>query len=109
MADIVTYDEWRKLDLRVAEVVEAKEHPEADKLLILKITIGKEERTIVAGIKPQYKPEDLVGKKIVVFTNLQPRALRGVTSEGMLLAAVDGDNVVLLQPEQDIPSGAKIQ
>lgn len=107
--ETISYDEWRRLDLRIADVVEARDHPEADKLLILKIKIDTEERTIVAGIKQSYRPQYLVGKKIVVFTNLQPRALRGVMSEGMLLAAVDGEKVVLLQPEQDIPSGAKIQ
>ncbi len=105
----VTYDDWRKLELRIAEVIDAKEHPEADKLLILKVKIGAEERTIVAGIKQHYTPKQIIGKKIVVFANLQPRTLRGVTSQGMLLAAVDGDKVILLQPEKDIASGAKIQ
>lgn len=109
MVETVTYEDWRKLDLRVAEVLDAKEHPEADKLLILQVKIGDAERTIVAGIKQHYKPEKLIGKKIIVFANLQPRQLRGVTSEGMLLAAVLDDKVVVLQPEQDIPSGAKIQ
>ncbi|MDP1695196.1 MAG: methionine--tRNA ligase subunit beta [Candidatus Woesearchaeota archaeon] len=107
--EIASYDDWRKLEFRVAEVMEAKEHPEADKLLILKVKIGTEERTIVAGIKHHYTPKDLVGKKVIIVANLQPRTLRGVTSEGMVLAAVDGDQVVLLQPEKDIPSGAKVQ
>lgn len=109
MTELASYDDWRKLEFRVAEVIDAQEHPEADKLLILKVKIGTEERTIVAGIKQHYQPKDLIGKKIIVFANLQPRTLRGVTSEGMLLAAVDGDKVVVLQPEKDIPSGAKVQ
>ena len=107
--EAVSYDDWRKLDLRVAEVVKADPHPDAEKLLVLRLKIGTEERTVVAGIKAYYAPETLIGKKVVVFTNLQPRALRGITSEGMILAAVDGDTVVLLQPEKDIVSGAKIQ
>jgi len=109
MTEIASYEDWRKLEFRVAEVLEAQEHPEADKLLILKVKIGSEERTIVAGIKQHYKPKDLVGKKVIVVANLQPRTLRGIISEGMVLAAVDGDQVVLLQPEKDIPSGAKVQ
>ncbi len=109
MTETASYEDWRKLEFRVAEVLEAKEHPEADKLLILKVKIGTEERTIVAGIKQHYKPDDLVGKKVIIVANLQPRTLRGVTSEGMVLAAVDGDKVILLQPEKDIASGAKIQ
>ena len=109
MTETASYDDWRKLEFRVAEVLEAQEHPEADKLLILKVKIGAEERTIVAGIKQYYKPEDLLGKEVIVVANLQPRTLRGVTSEGMVLAAVDGDTVVLLQPEKDISSGAKVQ
>ncbi len=107
--ETVSYDEWRKLDLRVAEILKAEPHPDADKLLVLRLQIGKEERTVVAGIKAYYDLKKLVGKKVVVFTNLQPRELRGIKSEGMILAAVDGDNVVLLQPEKDIASGAKIQ
>ncbi len=109
MTELASYDDWRKLEFRVAEVIDAQEHPEADKLLILKVKIGTEERTIVAGIKQHYQPKDLIGKKIIVFANLQPRTLRGVTSQGMLLAAVDGDKVVVLLPEKDIPSGAKVQ
>ena len=109
MTEIASYEDWRKLEFRVAEVLEAQEHPEADKLLILKVKIGSEERTIVAGIKQHYNPKDLVGKKVIVVANLQPRTLRGIISEGMVLAAVDGDQVVLLQPEKDIPSGAKVQ
>ena len=105
----ITYDDWRKLDLRVGEVIKSEAHPDAEKLLVLRLKIGKEERTVVAGIKAYYDPKKLVGKKVVVLTNLQPRELRGIKSEGMILAAVDGDNVVLLQPEKDIPSGAKIQ
>lgn len=109
MADIVTYDDWRKLDLRVAEVLKAEPHPDADKLLVLRLKLGTEERTVVAGIKHSYDPKTLVGKKVVMLTNLQPRELRGIKSEGMILAAVDKDKVVLLEPEQDINSGAKIQ
>ena len=104
----IEFNDWQNLDLRVAEVLEVEDHPDADKLYVLKIKIGDEERTIVAGVKQSYSKEELTGKKIIVFTNLKPAVLRGVKSEGMLLAASDGDKVVLLTPEKDINSGAKI-
>ena len=104
----IEFNDWQNLDFRVAEVLEVEDHPDADRLYVLKIKIGEEERTIVAGIKKHYAKEELVGKKIIVFTNLKPAVLRGVKSEGMLLAASEGDKVVLLTPEKDIDSGAKI-
>lgn len=106
----IEFNDWQNLDLRVAEVLEVEDHPDADKLYVLKIKIKDEEKTIVAGVKQHYSKEELVGKKIIVFTNLKPVVLRGVKSEGMLLAASDDskEKVVLLTPEKDIESGAKI-
>ncbi len=106
----INFNEWQKFDFRVAKILEAEDHPNADKLFVLKVSLGDEQRTIVAGIKSHYKKEELIGKKIIVFTNLEPAVLRGVKSEGMLLAAVVGrdDNVVLITPEKDIPEGTKV-
>ncbi len=106
----IEFNEWQKMDFRVAEVLDVQDHPDADKLYVLKVKIGEEERTIVAGIRNYYSKKDLIGKKIVVFTNLKPVILRGVKSEGMLLAASDKnkEKVVFLTPEKDIDSGAKI-
>lgn len=100
-----------KIDLRVAEIKHAEPHPNADKLLILKIDAGDgmEGRQIVAGIRSTYQPEELVGKKIVIVNNLAPATLRGVESQGMLLAAKDGSQVVILTTEKDIKPGSKIQ
>lgn len=106
--ETVKFDEWKKLDLRVAKILDIKDHPNADKLYVLKIKIGKESKTIVAGIRDAYSKEELKGKDIVVFTNLEPATLRGVKSEGMLLAASDGEKVVLLVPDKNIDSGSKI-
>ena len=106
--DKIKFEEWEKFDFRIAEIVEAKEHPDADKLLVLKVKIGNEKRQLVAGIKGQYELEELEGKKVVVFTNLEPVELRGVKSDGMVLAAVDNDKVSLLIPENDVESGSKI-
>ncbi|MBS3172320.1 methionine--tRNA ligase subunit beta [Candidatus Woesearchaeota archaeon] len=106
----IEFEQWENMDLRVAEILDVEDHPNADKLYILKILIGEEERTIVAGIRKYYSKEELIGRKIIVFANLKPVVLRGVKSEGMLLAASDEnkENVVLLTVEKDIESGAKI-
>jgi methionyl-tRNA synthetase len=104
----ITIDEFKKVELRIAEVVEARPVAGADKLLELRIKIGDETRTLAAGIAQYYRPADLVGRKIVVVANLQPRKVRGVESQGMLLAASDGDRVILLTPDKDIPSGAAV-
>jgi len=105
---MVTIGEFRKLELKVATVKEANPHPNADKLLVLKIDPGSEERQIVAGIRGHYAPEELVGRQIVVVANLEPAKLRGVESQGMLLAATDEDRIVILTPEKKVAPGAKI-
>ncbi len=105
---MITIDEFRKLDLRVATIKKAEPHPNADKLLVLQIDLGTEERQIVAGIRNQYAPEELLGKQIVVVANLEPARLRGMESQGMLLAASDGDRIVVLTPEKIVASGSKI-
>lgn len=104
----ITIDDFNKLDLRVAEILEAKRVAGADKLLELRIKIGDSTRTLVAGIAQEYAPESLIGRKIVVVTNLQPRRVRGVESQGMLLAADAGGRAVLLTPDQDVPSGVRV-
>lgn len=106
---MVTIEDFRKLELCVAEVVSATVHPQADKLLILRVRIGEEERTLVAGIRAHYTEAELVGKKIVVVTNLAPAEIRGVTSEGMLLAASEETRLALVVPEKEIASGAKVR
>ena len=105
---MVTLEEFKKLELKVAEIISADPHPNADRLMVLRIRMGEEERTIVAGIRAFYQPSELAGKKIVVVANLAPATLRGVTSEGMLLAASLDNQLTLLVPDREIPSGAKI-
>jgi len=106
---MIPFNDWKKMDLRVGKILEVKDHPNADKLLVFKVDLGDEVRTIVAGIKNYYKKEELKGRKVVVFVNLEQRELRGIKSEGMILAAVKDDKVILLQPEKDIDVGAVIQ
>ncbi len=107
----ITIDEFAKMDLRIAEVIACEKMPKADKLLILKVRLGEEERTVVSGIAQHYSPEEMVGKKVVLVANLKPSKLRGVLSEGMILAASDGDhqNLEVLTIQSDIPSGNRVK
>ena len=110
MAEPIAYDDFAKVELRVARVLEARPHPNADKLLLLQVDVGDQQKQIVAGIRQHYSPEQLVGKLIVVVNNLEPAMLRGEASNGMLLAATSDEKVILLTV--DDPScvvGAKIK
>lgn len=105
----IQYDDFGKLDLRVAEVMTAERVEGADKLLKLSVSLGAEQRIIVSGIAEHYTPESLVGRKIVVLANLAPRKLRGVESQGMLLATTTAEGkVIVLSPEQDAPAGSPV-
>ena len=107
--ELVSYEDFKKLDIRVALIENVEKVPKADKLYKLSISLGDEKRTLVAGLAEMYKIEELKGKKIVILANLEPRELRGILSQGMLLAAVDGEIVSVLTPDKEIPSGAKIE
>jgi methionyl-tRNA synthetase len=107
----IKYDDFAKLDLRVATVVECRPHPNADKLLVLQVELaGGEKRQICAGIKAHYAPEQLIGKQIIVVANLEPRQLRGEVSQGMLLAASDpaSGKVVVMGPSEAVTAGSKV-
>lgn len=107
--EYITYDDFSRLDLRVAEIVECEKMEKADKLLILKVKLGEEQRTIVAGIAQHYEPAELIGKKVVIVANLQPAKLRGTMSEGMLLAASDDNRVEVLMVQSDIAAGNRVK
>ena len=108
--DIITYDEFKRMDLRVAHILEAERIPGATKLLKLVVDIGAEKRQMVAGIAETYAPEDLVGKKLIVIANLKPAVIRGVESQAMLLAAITADNMALIPFfDRDIPAGAVVK
>ncbi len=106
--DFITIDDFDKLDLRVAEIIKAEKHPNADKLLVFQLKVGEETRQVVSGIAKYYDPEDLVGKKVILAYNLKPIKLRGVESRGMLLAASKGKKLTLLSTLEDIADGATI-
>jgi len=107
----ISFDDWKKLDLRVGQIKGVEDHPNADKLFILLVDLGEGEHDIqlVAGLKEHYKKDELIGKKIIVVKNLQPTLIRGIESQGMLLAAVFQDKVVLLTVDKDIEVGAKVE
>ena len=105
---MISIEDFAKLDLRVADVVSAENHPNADKLLVLEIDLGDERRTIVAGIRGHYEPEDLVGKQLIVAANLEPCELRGIQSHGMMLAVRDKDKIIYLAPESAATPGSKV-
>ena len=105
---MVTFNEFKNLDLRVGEVLSAESVPGADKLYKLSVDIGDKTITLVAGLRHYYKPEEIEGKKIIVVANLDPVTLKGVKSEGMLLAAQDGNIVSLLMVDKDVKPGSKI-
>ena len=106
---LITYEDFAKLDLRVAQIIEVEDIAGADKLYKLTINLGTEKRTLCAGIKPYYTKEQLQNKKIIIIANLEPRKLRGIESQGMLLAAQDNnDNVKLLTIDEDMEVGAKV-
>ena len=102
----ISIEDFLKLDLRTAKVLEVERVEGTDKLLKIKLKVGEEERTIVSGIAEYYKPEDLVGKTIIIVYNLKPRKIRGVESQGMLLAVKDGE--VLLTTNKEVESGLRV-
>lgn len=118
MPDLITIDDFAKVELKVARVLEAEEVEGSEKLLKLIVSIGEpsfanasegEKRQILAGIKKSYSPADLIGKQIVVVANLQPRKMMGMESQGMVLAAHDEEgNTVLITPFKEVPNGSRL-
>ena len=105
---MISIDDFRKVELRIATIKSAEPHPNADKLMVLQIDLGDEKRQICAGIRGHYAPEELLGKQIVVVANLETAKLRGLDSQGMLLAASDDYRVIILTPDKTVLAGAKV-
>ncbi|MFC1658707.1 methionine--tRNA ligase subunit beta [Candidatus Omnitrophota bacterium] len=106
---MASIEDFKKLDIRVARVLEVRDHPNADKLLLLKIDTGEKQKQIVAGIKNFYTKEDLPGKQIVIVDNLEAAVIRGEISEGMLLAAQGRQAIFVLIPDGPVEVGSKIR
>ena len=105
----ITFDDFLKVELRIGEIIACEPVPKSSKLLKETVKFGEEVRTIVSGIAKHYKPEEMVGKKVAFVTNLAPRKVCGVVSEGMILAAEDENgNLALMVPEKDVASGTRL-
>lgn len=104
----ISFDEFKKIDIRVAIIIEAEEIPGSEKLMRLRVDLGNETRQIIAGIKESYPPESLLGRNIVIVANLAPRNLMGYESRGMLLATRDSSGIALLTADRDVPPGSAV-
>lgn len=108
--DLINFDDFSKMDLRVGTIMAAEKMPKANKLLILSVDVGVDRRTVVSGIAEHYKPEDIIGQKVCVLLNLEPRKIRGTLSQGMILMAEDDEGKLsFLAPDAAIPSGATVR
>ncbi len=106
---MASIDDFRKLELRVAEIKEVNDHPNADRLIILTLDLGDRQKQVVAGIKNFYSPQELIGKQVVLVDNLDPVFLRGVESQGMILAGSDENTLALLSPEKPLKLGSIVK
>lgn len=106
---MISLEDFKKIELRIAEIESVAPHPNADRLYVVSIKVGETRKQIVAGIRKHYGEEELRGKKIVVVDNLEPSLIRGVESQAMLLAASEGELLTLLVPERPIASGATVR
>lgn len=106
---MINFEDFKKLDLRVAKIFEAERVEGSEKLLRLQVSLGEENKQIIAGIGKNYSPEDLIDREIVVVANLEPRKLMGLESQGMLLAASDEGGPVILMPDKEVPPGTGIR
>jgi methionyl-tRNA synthetase len=106
---MVTIEDFRKIELKVAEIKEVNDHPNADRLYVVTVDLGGKIKQVVAGIKGSYKKEDLLGKQVVVVDNLEPAVLRGVESQGMLLAASDEQGICIVSLERKVKLGSIVK
>jgi len=106
---MATIEDFKKLELKVAEIKEVTEHPNADKLYVITVTLGDQTKQLVAGIRGSYQKEELLGKQVIVVDNLEPLVLRGVESQGMLLAASDENGITVISPEKKVKSGSLVK
>lgn len=106
---MISFDDFRKLDIRIGKILAAEKVQGTDKLLKIEIDIGTEKRQLVAGIAESYEPDALIGREIPVLLNLEPRTIRGVESHGMILAAVMDGKAVLMHPDREVPPGSIIR
>jgi len=105
---VITFDDFKKLEIRIGKILSAEKVEGTDKLLKMEIDFGLEKRQIVAGIAETYRPDQIIGREVPVLTNLEPRSIRGVESQGMILAASVDGKPFLLHPDSDVPPGSVV-
>lgn len=106
---MITIEDFRKLELKIAQIKEVSEHPNADKLYVIQLDLGDRTKQVVAGIRPAYAKEDLIGRQVVVVDNLEPAVLRGVESQGMILAGSDDSGIVIISPQRQLKLGSIVK
>lgn len=106
---MATIEDFRKLELKVAQIKEVIEHPNADRLFVITVDLGDKTKQIVAGIRSSYQKEELIGKQVIVIDNLEPAVLRGVESQGMLLAASDEQGIAIVSPLRPVKIGSIVK
>ena len=106
---MINIKEFMKCELMIAQIKEVREHPNADRLYVIKVDTGSEERQVVAGIRPSYAPEALIGRRVVIAANLEPATIRGEESNGMILAASDENGISVLSPDRDVALGSRVK
>lgn len=106
---MLSLEDFKKVEMVVAKILSVEEHPNADRLYVLKISIGNVEKQLVAGIRSSYTKEQLIGRQVIVLNNLEPAVIRGVESQGMILAVGDEKGVAILTPEREVALGAVVR
>ncbi len=106
---MITFEDFKKLELKVAKIKEVTDHPNADRLYVVIVDLGDKTKQLVAGIKSSYKKEDLVGREVVIVDNLEPATLKGVESQGMLLAASDDNGIAIITPDREVKIGSIVK
>ena len=106
---MITFEDFKKMEIKIGKILSAQKVEGTDKLLKLEVDIGEEKRQLVAGIAEYYEPEELINKEVPILINLEPKTIRGLESQGMLLAAVEGEKPVLLHPDKEILPGSIVR
>jgi len=106
---MIKIDDFKKLEFKVAKIVEVNDHPNADKLYLVKVDLGDSQRQLVAGIKSSYSKEELIGKQAIILTNIEPAKLRGEESQGMLLAATDNSGIRIVTTDKEVKLGSTVK
>ncbi len=106
---MISINQFKELEIIVAQIKEVKVHPNADKLYVIKVDTGTAEKQLIAGIRPVYTKEELIGRQVIMINNLEPAVIRGEESQGMILAAGGPENITLLKPEKDVALGSRVK